>query len=75
MKRGTWEGLTVFDIGEVAGESCSARSAKSCTAVASNCSVAPVISCEQCGFSCRRIDAFRRWEAAGCPIVQEGGEE
>jgi len=75
MKRGIWEGLTVFDVGKQEGAFYRARQAASCNAVAPNCSVEPAISCEQCGFSCRRIDVFRRWEAAGCPIEQEGGEE
>jgi len=76
MKRGTWEGLTVFDIGEVAGADCRRRNVRSCDSVQYEhnfaCNAYPSVACSNCLFGYpANLDAFRRWEAAGCP-VEEG---
>ena len=71
MRRFEFEGLIGFDCGDVVGEDCLTRQRGSCRAV-------PGEVCEYqcwfCLFSWTRpthIDAYRRWEAAGCP-VEEG---
>jgi len=75
MRRFEFEGLVGFDCGEVVGFDCGDRSLGCCTRSYGYCIDAPEIHCNECLFWCEHIDAYRRWEAAGCPIGGEGGAE
>jgi len=74
MRRFEFEGLIGFDVGEVVGFDCGDRSLGCCNYFFPSCNIAPKVPCHDCLFYLHNLDTYRRWEAAGCPIAQEGGE-
>ena len=56
----TYEGLAVFDVGEVAGVTCRDRAWQKCLLVDDECDE---LECSKCLY-CHQdnLDAFRRWE-------------
>jgi len=69
MRRFEFECLLGCDVGDVVGEDCNLRRNERC--LDSECDG---VVCAACLYYPPNIDTYRRWEAAGCPIAQEGGE-